>query len=582
MSVQAPPVQNAGNVVQAPSPAGFIATSEETLTMNATASYLKGVDPDANIDLSEIRDRLLNRISAEFTIETTQRNADKRLNNADHPKLVKPKALDEFTVATVLLALYQIRAISLAEGRGGSDLTLLGMYDDDPQSETYGCYVTDESPMVRLAYELKPSLTSKGVESLLKTMKAHAPVVNKTTDAHLIPVKNGVFNHDTQELMDFSSEYVFLTKSPVRYVADAPNPVLIQPDGTPWDIETWMEQLSDDEGVPELLWELVSAHMRPGVRWNKAAFLYSNKGNNGKGTFCMLPRNLLGPEGHASIPIAKFGEQFAKSELVHARAVIVDENPVGAFSKDMGDFKSVVTGDRFTLERKYKDPLSISFSGMVTQCVNDFPKSRDRSASYTRRQLFIPFRKWFGGDGVERKYIKDDYLARTDVLEYALRRVLQMTHTELSNPPASQELLSQFQRENNPVRDFWLDHDEEFVWDLLPTPYLYDLFVAWFRKNHPSGIPVNRNEFVSQLVEVISETDEWDFSDPQKKHRPGLKMSEPEPMVMDYDLKDWMNTTYNGKDWKSKAYPAPQRVNYRGVVRTRQTIFAPSKDDDDS
>lgn len=549
----------------------FLPLSEETIVERETQAYLESIQ-DRSISADVIRDQLLNRFSKAFTIEQQSRDHHKQHHQGQHTKVIKPKALDEVTCAKVLLARHKIRAISLADGRAGAELTLLGIYEEHGAER--GMYLTSESPIVRLAYALKPSLTATAAESLIKTLKAMAPVVSKTLSAHLIPVANGIFNRETRELMDFGPEYVFLSKSPVLYNANAENPVITQPDGLPWDVVTWIDELSDDEGVSELLWEIASATMRPGERWDQAAFFHSTKGNNGKGTFCELLRNLMGPDGHASIPIAKFGEQFALAELIHARSIIVDENPVGAFSKDLGDFKAVITGDTFTLERKYKNPLSVSFNGMVIQCVNDFPKSRDKSASYTRRQLFVPFRKWFGGDGVERKYIKVDYLARQDVLEYVMLKALHMDHTKFSNPVACQELLAQFQRENNPVRDFWLELQDEFVWDLLPTNFLYDLFIAWFRKNHPSGIPVNRNEFTGQLAEVVSEADEWDFSDPQKKNRPGQKMVSPEVLIAEYDLKEWFNTGYSGNDRVRKSGFVPTRANYRGVVRVSRRAAA--------
>lgn len=542
----------------------FFPISEETIVEMETHAYLESIK-DEEVSTREIRDQLLNNISMAFSREQLRRDGDKKRRGADHPKLAKPKSLDELTCAQVLLARHRIRAIALAAGRSGAELTLLGIYTDEGADR--GLYLTNESPIVRLAYALKPSLTANAAESLIKTLKAMAPVVPKTRDAHLIPLANGIFNRETRELMDFDPEYVFLSKSPVNYNSNATNITITQPDGLPWDVESWIDELSDDEGVPELLWEIISATMRPGERWDQAAFFHSTKGNNGKGTLCELLRNLVGADGHASIPIAKFGEQFALTELIHARAIIVDENPVGGFSKDLGDFKAIITGDTFTLERKFKNPLSVSFSGMVVQCVNDFPKSRDKSASYTRRQLFVPFRKWFGGDGVERKYIKEDYLAREDVLEYVLLKALHMDHVKFSNPQACQDLLAQFQRENNPVRDFWLEFQDDFVWDLLPTNFLYDLFLSWFKKSHPSGIPISRNEFTGQLGEVVSEAEDWDFSEPQKKHRPGQKMIAPEELIVDYDLKDWMNPNYSGTTVSAKASFVPNRANYRGVVR---------------
>ncbi|MET0886880.1 MAG: phage/plasmid primase, P4 family [Mycetocola sp.] len=557
----------------------FTPTSAETLTERAVAKYLSEIVNDPSVELGLIRDALLQAINGEISIE----NKGRKDSYSSSPPLVKIQALDELTVVRVLLARHRIVAVNLAGSRSADD-TVLAMYCGMGQDE--GLYVVSDAPIAQLASEVRPSFTGNAIESLLKRLKIHAPMVTKTTEAHLIPVNNGVFDHARQALREFSPDWVFLAKSPVDYVPNAVNPIIDTPDGDQWDVESWIKDLSEDEGVPELLWEILSALVRPGVRWNKAAFLHSTRGNNGKGTFCELGRGLLGPAGHTSIPIANFGKPFALSELVHARAIIVDENSVGAFANDLGDFKSIITGDVFSLDRKYKDPLSVSFSGMVVQCVNDFPKSRDKSASYTRRQLFIPFRRWFGGDGVERGYIKGDYLKRPDVLQYVLFRALSMQHTTFSNPVACQDLLAQFQRENNPVRDFWQEFEESFAWSLLPTAFLYDLFVSWYRKTHPAGVPVNRNDFASHLVEVLSGDAVWSYVDPQKKHRPGQRMSAPEHLIDEYDLKDWMSKHYTGNDLDKKCVPT-LRVNYIGVLRNTSGAnmgvnATPSSDDDDA
>lgn len=549
-----------------------VAVSEETLTERVVTAYLASIT-GKQVSMTEIRDTLLSQINSEFSLENQARRAIKDKDGgiirqaSTSPAIPKVRVLDEGTVARVLLARHNIVAVSLS-GKSREEGTVLAMYADMGPDE--GVYVVADAPIARLANELKPSMTANAFDSFIKRMKTQAEVVVKTLDAHLVPVANGIYDTDQQKLLPFTPDCVFLTKYPIKYNPAATSPTIVHPvDGSVWEYESWIESLSDDEGVPQLLRELVSAVLRPGVRWNKAAFLHSSKGNNGKGTYCALLRNLIGDEAHTSIPIAKFGQTFALGDLIHARAIIVDENSVGAFAKDLGDFKAVITGDAFMLERKYKDPVNVSFSGMVVQCVNDFPKSRDKSASYTRRQLFIPFRKWFGGDGVERKYIKNDYLQREDVLEYVLRTSLEMTHTELSEPAACIALLDQFQRENNPVRDFWMEFQDEFVWDLLPTKFLFALFVEWYRKTHPSGAPINRNDFSTLLVDVLSTEPGWLFADSQKQHRTGrLNLNQPEPLISLYELKDWMPVSYTGADPVRRSTMDIILPKYNGVLRT--------------
>ena len=71
------------------------------------------------------------------------------------------------------------------------------------------------------------------------------------------------------------------------------------------DYPLWntMRDLSDDPGVPELLWEIIGAAIRPNVRWDKSAWFYAQDGNNGKGTLCALIRNICGDGNHTALKL---------------------------------------------------------------------------------------------------------------------------------------------------------------------------------------------------------------------------------------------------------------------------------------
>lgn len=147
--------------------------------------------------------------------------------------------------------------------------------------------------------------------------------------------------------------------------------------------------------------------------------------------------------------LKNFSEPFMLEPLTRVSAVITDENDTGTFVDDAAALKSVITGDPFQLNRKHKAPRNVLFRGFMIQCVNELPKLRDKSESMYRRLLVIPFDKRF--QGCERKYIKDDYLNRQDVLEYVLYRVLAETdYYELAEPDACSALLDDFRVANDP------------------------------------------------------------------------------------------------------------------------------------
>lgn len=97
-----------------------------------------------------------------------------------------------------------------------------------------------------------------------------------------------------------------------------------------------------------------------------------------------------------------------------------------------------------------------------------------QSGSFLRRVLIVPFRKSY--EGVERKYFKNDYLARTDVLRYVLKCALEMPHTKLSNPTACRAAFHEYAEANKKVPGFWSEFEDQFKWQFVPSSFAYDLY----------------------------------------------------------------------------------------------------------
>lgn len=88
--------------------------------------------------------------------------------------------------------------------------------------------------------------------------------------------------------------------------------------------------------------------------------MYSESGNNGKDTLCVLMKQLVGEGRYAAIPLKDFGNDFMLEPLVSATAVIVDENDVSTYIDKAANLKAVITGDTIQINRKFKAPISLS------------------------------------------------------------------------------------------------------------------------------------------------------------------------------------------------------------------------------
>lgn len=493
---------------------------------------------------------------------------------SDGPKMPPQTGLGFAEIATVMEHLYVIINISPSGINSDPDLDMLAIYDGDPESPSYGTYQTSFSHFRRIARRYCYNLTAKAFEEVLSALRDSAPRVPRGTDRDLVAVKNGIFNYATKELMPFDPRHVFLTKTAVNYVEDPVNPVIEHPeDGTVWDVEDWMKELSDDEGVPELLWQVTGAIIRPYVSWNKSAWFYSEQGNNGKGTLVHLMRNICGDQAHTSIPVADFGKDFMLEPLTRASAILVDENDVGTHIDRAANLKAIITNDVISINRKYKQPIAYQFYGFMVQCLNEFPKVKDKSESFNRRALFIPFTKTFTGR--ERRYIKDDYLNRPEVLEYVQHRVLNMNYYTFSEPEAVRSALAEYREYNDPVRAFWTELHTEFTWDLLPFPFLHQLYQKWMAVNMPSSKPLGRNTFIKDLVAVVRNSDSgWECSDQARKIATAGRINRPEPLVAKYDLQEWQNPAHP-RTAPGFTIPVAPSASYRGVERIGATPTPP-------
>lgn len=187
----------------------------------------------------------------------------------------------------------------------------------------------------------------------------------------------------------------------------------------------------------------------------------------------------------------------------------------------------------------------------------------------------MPFLKNFAG--MERKYIKDDYLARKDVLQYVLWRVLNMDYYELSEPDACKALLLEYKEVNDPVRQFWAEMEDQFVWDLLPYDFIYALYVAWMKQYDQDTKVIGRNTFKNQLQEVVR-TSSGTWWVPPKEPEAGGRMRDkylnrkdmmdkPEILIKQYKVQGWGDETYHGGDETRKLIPSPTKTRFRGLMR---------------
>lgn len=504
-----------------------------------------------DLSLSVLGEKAL--IAKQLEIETYNLDVGARLQKR------VPETLSIYETAILLMSRFTFRNVYTDKAYENTQLAIY--ITDGPKKGIYSTLMRDLSNRI---FQVVPTYESRQRKEVYLTIEEMAPAVKQSESPYLTAVNNGIFDKEHQVLHDFNSSYVFLSKLRTDYNPNAKRPTYTFSDGVSWTPDELFQVASDDPDVETLLWQVAADFFQPNVTRERSIFLYSEKGNNGKGTYGTMLESIVGKNNVAHLAVDDFNHEFLKESLIGKVGNIAHENNVNDYVDNVRDFKAIITGDDITINRKYEKPIHLQFKGTNIQMFNGLPKTKDKSASFYRRLLLVPFNRSFTNNG-QRPEIKNEFIHQQDVREYILMQALHLQFNEFIEPSQSIDALRQYKEENDPVIEFWEELQEEFVWDLLPSAFLYDLFVEYHKRNNPSGRPISRQSFLSQLRYHLEGDTEWADST-SKTVRSKNNMDKDEPLITEYGLSNWFDKSYRGADL-SRLRNFSRKPNYRGFVR---------------
>jgi poxvirus D5 protein-like len=487
------------------------------------------------------------------------------------------KVLPPSVIATCILKRELRHTGLIGESRATAELVT---YEDAGLDE--GLYVPAEDLIRRLARQYHYTISPKDLNAVVECVRDSVSLLEESEDSDVVALANGLFNLRSKELRPFSPKVVLTSKASVAFNENAS--AYVMDDG--WNVDTWIRETlaNNDPEVEHLIWQVIAALFRPNHPFNKAVLLYATSGSNGKGTFLELLRHLVGPERVATLSMSEFGDRYLPEKLRSAFAVLSDENEVGDFVRRAGAFKAWVTHDWVKLDVKYGQMTNTKGRGLCVFCVNELPASKDKSESFYRRFVAIPFlKRYLGAD--ENTAIKNDYVKRPEVLEYVAHKALMMTlFDSFITPAVCEELLGQIRVENDPVLQFAEEFLPQFKWDLLPWKFLHGVYSAWMRKEVPNGRAVGLREFNKRLSAYVDDNPSCGWVVPrgadgkQKSMRTQNRIVGNEPLAVEYDINNWFDMRPVGGSMCKIGIPHNIPVSARGLLRAGTS----STDDEDS
>lgn len=351
-----------------------------------------------------------------------------------------------------------------------------------------GIYKESRRLLQKLATCVERTLTTHQLKEIMNYLFLDSHRLTETRSKWLIPVNNGVFNQHTHQLEPFSPKYVFRHKIMTNY-----NPNATEPSFNGWSLSEWFQQIAgDDQEKLLLLWQTISAVVNPNLTTDVAIFLVdSGQGRTGKSTFERLLENLVGAGNFGSLKLKEFENDFKLASATGKALLIGDDNNPNDYNRTSENFKSVATGESVLINPKGLPPFNYRFNNFIIQSMNGIPRFSDTTDALFRRFRVIVFNHQYEATAANKR-IKDEYIKNQRLLEFVLKKALNMTPDVLQDTAESREIIKDIKEDNDSIDHFIEEYLSELESTRIPVSFLFKFFLAAMEfENNPQKIKQN-------------------------------------------------------------------------------------------
>lgn len=238
--------------------------------------------------------------------------------------------------------------------------------------------------------ELKEDCKTHIVTEVKDSIKRQTYISREKVGAKLnyIPIENGVYDFETETVIPYSPEMVFLTKHSIQSMEGellGENP-----------IDKFLGEVSENHSYNLLLKEIAGYCFYREMPFQNF-FILVGKGCNGKSVYLNILKKMLGEKNISTLTLQTISEGgFELGYLYQKNCNITGDLPKKAF-QDVGHIKELTGGDTITAKQKFKDPFTFkNYAKLIAAC-NEVPESPDTTDGFFRRAVIINFPNSFEG-----------------------------------------------------------------------------------------------------------------------------------------------------------------------------------------
>ncbi|MCQ2533827.1 MAG: phage/plasmid primase, P4 family [Clostridia bacterium] len=275
-----------------------------------------------------------------------------------------------------------------------------------------GSYIPDNELIEKRMLEFIPTLKTSQRKEVFNYLKLVAPERTQA-DKRYILFSNGIYDLETQELLELSPDYVIPNQIPHKYNEDA------QGEEMEKALSSWA---CGNREVMDLLEEVIGYTLLRENTFRKFFIIVGTK-RNGKSKFLSVLSYMLGTDNISTISLEELGERFKNTTLSGKLANCGDDIEDARISRT-ATLKKLVSGEGITVEHKGVEAEKLYSYATLIFSANKIPAIDDPTGAVRDRMIIVPFNAHFNeAEASTDPYIMDK-LSTEDNIEYLIQRAL--------------------------------------------------------------------------------------------------------------------------------------------------------------
>ena len=458
------------------------------------AARRKGLIPDPNETFRQISENLPTKQKIEVT-ENTQGPKSYFVQLKNGPKLQYDKVIKE------IITKYKIITFT--------DTEEAYVYD-----QTTGLYYENATPIIKK--EIMTLLLTEFKKSYAEEIIYQIKILTYVDRDSMAPpenyfiLKNGILDTETRELLPFTDNYFFLSKSDVDYDPSA-------------KADRFLKFLEDTECAKiDTLQEFSGYLLLNSAKYKKALFI-SGPTDSGKSTFSKAVAAVIGQDNICSIPIQNLDGRFQEQRLYQKKLNMVGDLGTAAF-KSVAMFKRTTGGDIIEAEVKGSNKtIKFPWTGKHWFDANDLPDTEgdaDTDAFYNRLHM-VTFSKQIPKDKINKNLPNELSIEqeKSGILNWMLEGLDRLEgQQDFSDKSSIDEIRTFYKRSSNTVYCFAEDRCTIVQGSAIQTGETFRLYAEYCIKENFSAI--GKSTFYDQLIKNLPaiSRDKVSFEDTARVH----------------------------------------------------------------